>query len=146
MAATDTLLNRPALSARPLFQQIRDHFLELIASGEWAPGRLIGSEIELASQLGVSVGTVRKALDSLETDGLVTRRQGRGTQVNDQTATEHAIRFSNLRVGDGERVSGGVATYACEIELADAEEQHRLKLSPSDTVFRCERVRECRGH
>ena len=72
----------------------------------WRPGTSIPNEGELAREFGVSPGTMRKALDLIEGERLVTRRQGRGTFVNDQASDELAIRFSNIRGADGERIVG----------------------------------------
>ena len=49
---------------------------------------------------------MRKALDLMEAERLLTRRQGRGTFVNDQSSDELAARFSNIRGPDGKRVCG----------------------------------------
>ena len=133
---------KPNLSMRPLYLQIRDHFVALIASGEWQAGRQIDSEAGLANTLGVSVGTVRKALDTLEAEGLVTRRQGRGTKVNDQTADDASVLYSNLRIGDGQRVSGTVASHVTELVDSNPTEQLHLKIGGGEKIFRCVRVRK----
>ena len=83
---------------------MRDALADRIAKGEWRPGTSIPNEGELAREFGVSPGTMRKALDLMEGERLVTRRQGRGTFVNDQASDELAIRFSNIRGADGERI------------------------------------------
>jgi GntR family transcriptional regulator len=69
---------------RPLYLQLRDALAERIAQGEWRPGSAIPNESDLAREFGVSAGTMRKALDLMEAERLLTRRQGRGTFVNDQ--------------------------------------------------------------
>ncbi|MEL7030333.1 MAG: GntR family transcriptional regulator, partial [Pseudomonadota bacterium] len=47
---------------RPLYQQVRELFLARISSGAWRPAEALPSEQALAAELGVSQGTVRKAL------------------------------------------------------------------------------------
>jgi GntR family transcriptional regulator len=86
---------RPAVFS-PLYQQIKDLLVQSLERGEWKPGELIPSEIELAARFQVSQGTVRKAVDELATEHLVVRRQGKGTFV----ATHHEPRaqFRFLRV------------------------------------------------
>jgi GntR family transcriptional regulator len=64
--------------------------------------------VDLAREFGVSSGTMRKALDMLEKERLVTRRQGRGTFINDQASGELAVRYSNIRARNGEHVGGEV--------------------------------------
>ena len=63
---------------RPLYAQTRDAFVKRLVDGVWAPGQALPSETELAAELRVSQGTVRKALDSMAAEKLVVRRQGRG--------------------------------------------------------------------
>ena len=57
---------------RPLYGQVRDTLIRRLVDGVWQPGQPLPSEIQLAAELGVSQGTVRKAL---ELDG---RRQSGG--------------------------------------------------------------------
>ncbi|CAN0311956.1 unnamed protein product, partial [Phaeothamnion confervicola] len=135
-------LPKLSLTTRSLYLQIRDHFVQLIASGEWVSDSAIESEIDLALSLGVSTGTVRKALDALESEGLVIRKQGRGTFVTDQSSEAHTSRFSNLRIGEGHRVTGLVDTHECRLEPASNDEMRKLKLREGDQVFRCKRTRQ----
>jgi GntR family transcriptional regulator len=101
---------RSKLSTEPLYTQVRNLLAQRIARGVWSPGSMLPNEGELARELGVSPGTVRKALDVLESDRLVLRRQGRGTSVVDLATGEVAARFSNLRNG---KASGSSATWNC---------------------------------
>ena len=64
-------------SNRPLYLQLSDALAERIAKGEWKPHAAIPNEGDLAREFGVSPGTMRKALDLLEGQRLVSRRQGR---------------------------------------------------------------------
>ena len=65
----------PAFS--PLYQQIKSLILNGLRLGEWKPGEAIPSEIELASRFRVSQGTVRKAIDELAGENLLSGRQYR---------------------------------------------------------------------
>lgn len=80
----------------PLYQQIKALITNGLQSGEWKPGELIPSEVELAGRFKVSQGTVRKAIDELSAENLVVRKQGKGTFV----ATHHEAhaRFRFLRL------------------------------------------------
>ena len=55
----------------PLYQQIKSLIMQSLQSGEWKPGELIPSEVELAFRYKVSQGTVRKAIDELSAENLV---------------------------------------------------------------------------
>lgn len=65
----------------PLYAQIKQIILRRIGEGEWQENEVLPSEWDLASELGVSQGTVRKALSELVASGLLYRQQGRGTFV-----------------------------------------------------------------
>lgn len=136
----------PIIGAQPIYKQVCEHFVGLIASGEWQPDKAIPSEIELARSLAVSQGTIRKAMACLERSGLINRQQGRGTFVADQQSDEAQAKYSNLRMGDGQRVSGIVDAYDVEVVRASEKERARLALQKGDEVYRCERTRTLNGH
>ena len=69
----------PAFS--PLYRQIKGLILNSLRSGEWKPGEVIPSEIELAARFQVSQGTVRKAVDELAAENLLLRRQCRDARI-----------------------------------------------------------------
>ena len=86
--------NLPTFS--PLYQQIKALLTHSLQTGEWKPGELMPSEVELAARFKVSQGTVRKAIDELAGDNLVMRRQGKGTFVS--THHEERAHFRFLRL------------------------------------------------
>ncbi len=132
-------------STRPLYLQVKDMLIQRIAAGDWKPGAAIPNEIELSRELGISVGTVRKALDEMETERLISRRQGRGTFVIDQTANEHAIRFSNIRDPAGTRIGGEIASCTIVGAAANDVEARHLQLRNGEPIFRIHRVRSHNG-
>jgi len=132
-------------SNRPLYLQLRDALAERIAGGEWKPSAAIPNESELAREFGVSAGTMRKALDLMEAERLLTRRQGRGTFVNDQSSDEFAARFSNVRGPDGKRVCGQVKSSEIAEGPANEAECARLRLRSEDRVYRIHRVLQHKG-
>jgi len=85
----------------PLYQQIKALITQSLQSGEWKPGEMIPSEVELANRYKVSQGTVRKAIDELAADNLVMRRQGKGTFVATHHEARAHIRFLRLRPDEG---------------------------------------------
>jgi GntR family transcriptional regulator len=128
-------------STRPLYLQVKDMLIQRIAAGAWKPGAAIPNEIELSRELGISVGTVRKALDEMENERLISRRQGRGTFVIDQTSNEHAVRFTNIRDRDGARITGETASCDVAAGAASETEAQRLQLRSGESIFRIQRVR-----
>src|SRR6201993_4801009 len=85
----------------PLYQQIKGLILQSLEAGEWKPGEIIPSEVELAARYRVSQGTVRKAIDELATENLVVRRQGKGTFVATHAEEQIQYRFLRLAPDDG---------------------------------------------
>jgi GntR family transcriptional regulator len=74
-------------AATPLWRQLADILRAQIESGELSAGRVMPSENTLSQQHGLARGTVVKALDALEREGLVERIQGRGTFVRRDSPT-----------------------------------------------------------
>lgn len=66
---------------QPLYQQIKSLLTRRIINGEWRAHDALPSEWALADELAVSQGTVRKALEELESEGVLYRQQGRGTFI-----------------------------------------------------------------
>ena len=86
----------------PLYQQIKVLIMQSLQTGEWKPGELIPSEVELAYRYKVSQGTVRKAIDELSAENLVVRRQGKGTFVATHHEARVQFRFLRLMPDAGE--------------------------------------------
>ena len=68
-------------SASPLYRQLMQRIRADIASGVYAVHSRIPSEAELSETYQVSRVTVRKALAELTSEGLLRRKQGKGTYV-----------------------------------------------------------------
>lgn len=131
----------PAFS--PLYQQIKGLILQSLQAGEWRPGELIPSEMELAARFKVSQGTVRKAIDELAAENLVMRRQGKGTFVATHSAQQVQYRFLKLHpdVGDLEGEGRAQRTILeCKRLRAPAEIARLLALRSGDTVVQVRRV------
>jgi GntR family transcriptional regulator len=126
---------------RPLYLQVRDALLERIKDGRWKPGANLPSEIDLYRQLGVSLGTLRKALSVLESEQLITREPGRGTFVRDHQTGKWLGRFNPIRGTDGAPLRGHVKSRKVKLAAPTAGERTVLKLKPGEQVVRIQRVR-----
>lgn len=131
--------------ALPLHRQLRALILERIEAGDWAPGTYLPAETKLAEDYGVSVGTLRKALQDLAAEGVLVRRQGRGTVVASHEGDEALFRFLNLRRADGSRVRPESRVLARARRPASPEEAAGLGLAPGDPVVAIRRIREIDG-
>ena len=129
----------------PLYMQIKELLVSRISGGQWAPGEVIPSEMQLALELGVSQGTVRKAISELVENNVLTRKQGRGTFVaihDDQRALFH---FFHVVDNDGRKVLPESTTLSCRRKRASRIETSKLKLSAGASVVSIERIRKFDG-
>ena len=87
--------------------QVRDQIHGLIATGRLAAGERLPSVRQLAHDLGVAPGTIAKAYQALEADGLLESRIGSGTRVSrtagatTQAVLEHARALATAGIADG---------------------------------------------
>ncbi len=65
----------------PLYEQIKNSIIEQIMNDELKEDEAIPSIRNLASDIKISVMTIKKAYDELERDGYIISRQGKGTFV-----------------------------------------------------------------
>jgi ABC-type glycerol-3-phosphate transport system substrate-binding protein len=72
---------------KPLYLQVKDVILKRIEDDVYKDGELIPSESKLAEEFGTSITTIRQALTILVNDGILVKKQGRGTFVSKQKTT-----------------------------------------------------------
>ncbi len=135
----------PRSDRRPLYVQVRTDVLARIEAGMWKPGALLPSEFALAGELGVSQGTVRRGLDSLVQDGLLVRRQGRGTFVADHTPADVLFRFFRIHDAAGHRVAPTSTATRVRRRTASRAEADALNLAINDRIIRITRIRLADG-
>ena len=66
----------------PLHVQAEELLRTLISDPQYASGKLIPNELDLARQLAISRTTIRQALNKLVYEGLLIRKKGIGTRVS----------------------------------------------------------------
>lgn len=128
-------------SAQPLYQQLQRALRDAIQSGKLSPDDALPSERQLASELGISRITVRKAIDGLADEGLLVRRQGSGNFVGARIEKNFAklTSFSEDMRARG-RVPSSQWLKKGEGQVTP-EEAMRLALSPGAKVYRLHRLR-----
>jgi GntR family transcriptional regulator len=114
-----------------------------IVAGEWPPGHALPAETNLASEHGVALGTLRRALDVLVEQGLVERQHGRGTFVRSGLAGAPMLRFFRFGEGSGEVPSSRIASR--QTLAAPAEVARRLRIGQGEEVLRLQRLRSLGG-
>ena len=148
-----TARNRPTHTRRPsggrgaafspLYRQIKELLVQSLDRGEWKPGELIPSEIDLAARFQVSQGTVRKAVDELAAEHLLLRRQGKGTFVATHHEARVRYRFLRLAADDEAQAGSGRAEsriLECRRLRAPAEIARGLELRAGEAVIMIRRL------
>jgi len=116
-----------------------------IAEGHWKSGEMLPSEPKLADELGVSPGTVRKALDRLAAEKLVTRRQGLGTSVAISTRADMLYRFFKLIDGSGARFMPDCRQVTKKVTKANARFRDLFGLPKEARVAKFRRLRTAKS-
>lgn len=124
-----------------LYMQIKELLVAKIGSGEWLPGNVIPSEVNLAREFGVSQGTVRKAITELVESNVLTRKQGRGTFVSNHDPHRALFHFFHITDNKGHRVLPDSHVLSCRRKKATRGEIMKLQLDAGSSVIRIERVR-----
>ncbi|QPM90464.1 GntR family transcriptional regulator [Pseudooceanicola algae] len=125
----------------PLYEMVDGELRQRLLQKVYPPGAMIPSEMKLAAELGVSQGTVRRALNGLVDEGLLTRRQGLGTFVPEIEDRRSLFLFFNMIGHDGQHELPPARLESCEIGAATQAEADRLALPPQSPVRRLLRVR-----
>ena len=131
--SADKAAERPTVFA-PLYRQIRQLIVSALDQGEWKPGELIPSEMDLAVRFQVSQGTVRQAIDELAAENLLVRRQGKGTFVATHHEARAQYRFLRLQPDSGPEVPAQSRFLECRRIRATAEIAAQLELKTGDPV------------
>jgi GntR family transcriptional regulator len=128
-------------------QQLFEKLAQIIAATP--PGQKLLTEPALARQLGVSRATLREAMRTFETQGLIRRRQGSGTYV---IHPAHVI-ASGLEVLESietlaKRIGLPVKLADLHVETRPAaeEEATALGLAPDAEVIHIARIIEAEAH
>lgn len=124
---------------KPLYLQVREKLLARIDTGNYRSGDTIPSESVLAEEFGTSISTIRQAISMLADDGLLIKKQGKGTYVSEQkTHLRLATCLDTIDPVERElirqTVSEAIGTFqnqysslAVEYEFTDKEELlHRI--------------------
>ena len=129
----------PDAAGMPLYRAVKRALLRAIESGEAAPGEALPSEAELSAAFGVSVGTLRHAVDELVAEHLLARRQGRGTFVATHNDERFLFQFFHVERSDGLRESPAIELLGFErARLGDEEAAAALDIRIGEPVFQIE--------
>ena len=125
----------------PRYQRLRDQLAEQISANHWAVGQAIPTEAALAAEYGLSIGTVRKAIDQLVSESLLERQQGRGTFVRRPQFQSSLFRFFRFKDANGDRQVPESRILSRDALPAPLEVGQALALEPDAPVIRLLRLR-----
>ncbi len=128
-------LSQLSPSGTPLYQQVKRALLTALAAGEWTQGEAIPPEKQLVERFGVSIGTLRKAIDELAAENILIRHQGRGTFVAIHAHNQHFFKFFRIVRKDGVKTYPTTALQRFRRVRADDEAREKLLLGPGAYVF-----------
>jgi GntR family transcriptional regulator len=112
-----------------------------VAQGVWRPGASLPSEQNLAREMGVSQGTMRKVLDALTAENLLERRQGKGTFVAENSEERTLFRFFRISRPGGKRMTPERVDETVKVRASRAPERTKLGLERTDRVVEILRTR-----
>lgn len=126
---------------QPLYKQVYDLLTARLVEGYWKPSQLLPSEMVLAEELGVSQGTVRKALNQMVAEKMLQRQQGKGTFVAEHTQESDLFRFFRLREPHGEILIPETVVLGSSRRTVSEDEAKKLNLDVNALVVELTRVR-----
>ena len=139
-------MDRELRAGVPRHEQISSWLRGEIEGGSFQSDQRLPSESEVCERFGVSRITVRRALQTLESEGLIYRRQGLGSFVADRRVNKGLVRLTDFQQDmemAGLKASSTVlhrARVPCPEAVAA-----RLELEAGAPVFRVDRLRLADG-
>ena len=126
----------------PRYSRIADALRQRITTGALGPGARLDNQRKLARDFGVTLMTLRQALDVLERDNLITRHHGLGTFVA-APAIDYDILQLRRFAGDLLALGEDVATrrLGTKPRVMDARAAAALRLESRAALFVLERLR-----
>ena len=130
----------------PLYVQLMEELETSIRNGVYKPGDKIMTEAEMATEYGVSLITVRKAVGSLMEKGLVVRKQGKGTFVTKPKYSRNMKKLQSFtEMCEQMGVKPGAQVLENRLIMADKKVADRLGIEPGSNVVYISRLRLADG-
>ena len=128
----------------PLYQQLAEELKEQIAKGDIKENERILTEMELSEKYKISRITVRKALELLVDEEILTRKRGIGTFVSGKKMLRNMNQFMGFTQNceqNGQKP--GTKFLSAEILKAKPSDLKNLQLGDDDRVISIRRLRYC---
>ncbi len=137
----------PLPQQESLPEQTASHIRGMIYDRKLVPGARLPNEVELAEVMGVSRGTMRTALNILQEQGLIWRRQGIGSFVSEQPVLEQRL---DINSGVTEQIismgfTPGSKILEIKLTPADERQSEHLNIPPGSPLVFIRRIRTANG-
>lgn len=148
MDALETIAAEPLdhTSTKPLYQQLKERILQVIAAHAIRPDEPLPGELGLCEALGLSRATVRRCFQDLVNEKRVVRRRGQGTFIKEQTDGPYAdiaLNFSARMREAGKVPSSRILSF--KRIGATAGVAASLRMEPGAPVWEIRRLRLADG-
>ncbi len=125
------------MKAITAYQEVKQKITGDIVRGRYFMGKALPAEKELAKELKVSIGTLRKAVDELVSEGIVIRRQGKGTFIAEHDEQRLLYYFFHVIKHDADHKKyPTVELISFQSASANSEEANKLQLKEGSPVWR----------
>lgn len=130
-------------SQQPLYSQLMKELKEQIQNGKYKPGDQIPTEIQLSEMYQVSRITVRRTIEELCAQGVLVKRQGKGTfveapKIYRKIEKDNNMSFSAACRANGRKPSSHI--LSCIVMKAENWQNDFLKLLEDKRLYHIERV------
>ncbi|AFM43222.1 putative transcriptional regulator [Desulfosporosinus acidiphilus SJ4] len=120
-------------SGVPYYIQLKEQIRRNITQGVWAAGTKLPTERELAGSLSVSRNTVSQAYKELESEGILSSAQGRGTFVADtllimqqEGRKEKVLRIIDVAMEEAVGLGFTIDDFVSFVHVRGMEKKHLL--------------------
>ncbi|MFC1862770.1 GntR family transcriptional regulator [Thermodesulfobacteriota bacterium] len=125
-----------SMSRLPLYSQLEDIIRQQINDGILKEDQLVPSENEIAAEYKISIGTVRKALNNLTREGILFRKQGKGTFVVRPDFREFYYHDFSSKLRNSNDISLPIPKILnYRIKIAQGNAKEKLELSKDEKVI-----------
>ena len=137
------MARRTAEDRQPKYLRIHAELRDRITSGQWPAGTSLPAQRDLAAEFGVSIMTLRQALQLLADDGLIAARHGSGTYV----AARYEYDLGHLRSFAADLAAQGaeIRTRLLAAEVITPADEVSARLGDPAQVLRLRRLRLAGG-
>lgn len=129
----------------PLYIQLKNIIADKIKSEELEAGDIIPSEKELQKQFGVSRITVRQAIKELENEGLVKKKQGKGTFVSFPKLSHELPNLTSFTEDIKSKGLNPESEIISIEKIIDQDVAEKLETNPNTVFLNIKRLRLING-